>query len=368
MRYPVGVTLKILSIKLTKAPFNALGEIWKRIFPRREPSPQVEELRQLVHKSPLIIQIETTNICNAACAFCAYPQMKRPKGVMSMLLFKQIIEEYASLGGGPVSLTPVVGDVLLDPHFLERLELLSACTLVSQVSFTTNGIAFHRYSDDDILRVLELADYIQFSIGGLDAHTYQALYGVDRLDQVKNAMERILSLKPRAFNPANILFAFRTNDWKFEFRYRKLLNQYRCQGAYISHIWTYANYAGLLHSDNGQALQVSQASSQKYQSCIFAAVHMAIGWNGHITACGCTDFEVNELRIGKMGESHLSQVWAGEKRKRILTSFATGKPFRICRDCSAYKPDDAIFSSSMCRGIKLHGPLPAKYFEEFWGG
>jgi radical SAM protein with 4Fe4S-binding SPASM domain len=294
--------------------------------------------------------------------------MKRKKGVMSRPLFKQILEEYAQMGGGPVSLTPLVGDALLDPHLLERLHMLEACDQISQISFTTNAIALERFSDAEVRQILSTIDCIQVSVGGLDADTYRTLYGVDRYLQVKNELDRLLTLKNEIKDPPQINLAFRTNDWLFELRYRKQLAQYRCRGAFVSHIWTYANYAGLVQNDKSLNMEVIDGGMEKRLTCIYAAIHMAIGWDGRITACGCADFEGRALRIGQVGEESLSQVWSGERRKGILDAFETGKLFQICRDCSAYQSDSTLFAKSFCSDIAPHRPLPPEFFQQFWGG
>ena len=47
---------------------------------------------------PEIVQIESTNICNAKCVFCPRDDMHRRQGVMSVELFKKIVDECAELG------------------------------------------------------------------------------------------------------------------------------------------------------------------------------------------------------------------------------------------------------------------------------
>jgi len=366
--FPAGTILKVLLVEFVKSPTHTLAEIGRRLLPQGDMSSQVLQMREITHETPLILQIETTNVCNSACVFCAYPKMERKKGVMSLPMFEQVVNEYASMGGGPVSLTPLVGDALVDPHLLERLRILDQCPQISQISLTTNAIAFTRYSDEEVHRILKVIDCIQVSIGGLDAATYKMLYGVNRFDKVESAMERLLIVRNEVADPPYINFAFRTNDWRFELRYRQQLKEYRRRGAFVSHIWNYANYAGLVRNDNRLKLKVIDGSMEKRLTCIYPAVHMAIGWDGRITACGCADFEGTALKIGKVGEDSLSQVWSGKKRKAILNSFAKGKLLKICRDCSAYQADAAIFSRSFCRGIAPHRPLPPEYFQQFWGG
>ena len=47
---------------------------------------------------PEIVQIESTNICNAKCVFCPRDEMHRRQGVMAMDLFRKIVDECAQLG------------------------------------------------------------------------------------------------------------------------------------------------------------------------------------------------------------------------------------------------------------------------------
>src|SRR5690606_17167897 len=47
---------------------------------------------------PEIVQIESTNICNAKCVFCPRDEMHRKQGIMSFELFTKIVDECAELG------------------------------------------------------------------------------------------------------------------------------------------------------------------------------------------------------------------------------------------------------------------------------
>ena len=359
--------LKIFLPGFIQSPWKTLGNTVVNILPAKQNDNQKKKLQKLTREAPVILQIETTNMCNAACVFCAYSAMKRPKGIMSMPLFKKIINDYEEMGGGPVSLTPVVGDALLDPHLLERLHILNATPLINQTTMTTNAIALNRYSDDDVRFLLSSVDCIQVSIGGLDATTYRTLYGVDQLPQVLIAMNRLLTLNKEITNPTNITFAFRTTDWKFEIRFKKQLDQYRQRGAFISHIWTYANYSGIIEGDKERKLQVLEASSQKTECCVYACVHMAVCWDGGVTACGCADFEGKSLRIGEVSKHSLGELWCGAKRGRILDSFPKGRLIPICRHCAAYQPD-SIFAQPFFKNVIPREPLPLDYLRQFWGG
>src|SRR3954454_11939459 len=47
---------------------------------------------------PDIVQIESTNLCNAKCVFCPRDDMHRQQGVMDMALFRKIVDECVTLG------------------------------------------------------------------------------------------------------------------------------------------------------------------------------------------------------------------------------------------------------------------------------
>ena len=51
------------------------------------------ESRQRLHEFPPQVVIETTAACNLACSHCGHASMTRPKGHMSMPLFRRIVDE-----------------------------------------------------------------------------------------------------------------------------------------------------------------------------------------------------------------------------------------------------------------------------------
>lgn len=355
----VSFTSSFLETPLHTLACTARKYLYKLWYP-----PRVDQLRRLVGKKPLILQIETINVCNAACIFCAYPGMKRAKGVMDMALFDKIVKDYVAIGGGAVSFTPVVGDALLDPHLIERLELLGGFPTVDQVTLTTNGIALDRYSDGEVRYLLKAVFCIQISIGGLDRTTYSSQYGVDCFFETRQAMNRLIELRKDVENPSHLIFAFRTDDWKFTRRFRKELSSYRRQGVYISHIWSYDNYSGAVNKDAQPQLTIKENHASKRQTCVYPSIHMAVCWDGRITACGCVDFEGDKLLIGHAGDNSLEEVWSGRRHTGILNSFAKGALAPICRECSLYTPD-SIFAQPYFKEVR---PLPLQFFQEFWGG
>jgi len=354
-------SLKILLQAFRQAPVSTVSGTVRSLALRVWVPGRVTRLREMVSERPIILQVETTNACNAACQFCAYPGMKRQKGVMDLPLFEKVMGDYVAMGGGALTLTPIVGDPLLDPHLLERLDILERYPEINQVTLTTNAIGLERYSDDQVRRLLSSLYCMQLSIGGMDSETYRTMYGVDRFPQVRQAMERLIDLAQGLERPAHITFAFRTNDPAFERRFHEQLEGYRCRGVHISHIWTYANYSGAVSGDEKINLVVARNKGEKRIACVTPSMCVGVCWDGRVTACSCADFNADKLLIGDARQESLAQLWKGERRAEILASFPRGALRPICRGCSAYTPD-TFFAYPCFKGVEPGKEIPLDFY------
>jgi hypothetical protein len=92
---------------------------------------------------------------------------------MSMDIFEKTIGDYADMGGGYVSLTPLVGDVLLDRLLPKRIALLVKAPSVSGVGFTTNVAMAHRFDDKELAAIISPLQRVSISVYGLDQTEYQ---------------------------------------------------------------------------------------------------------------------------------------------------------------------------------------------------
>src|ERR1022692_4171980 len=101
---------------------------------------------------PFELHLELTNLCNADCVFCPYQFQERQVQFMSDEVFHKAVNDYAAIGGGSVGLTPIVGDALIDPKFLERVRYLRAMPQVDRIWLTTNAILLDKFGVDEVLR------------------------------------------------------------------------------------------------------------------------------------------------------------------------------------------------------------------------
>jgi hypothetical protein len=328
---------------------------------------QVRRMLKLTAKRPLILIIQTTNVCNARCVFCCYGKMKIEPQVLSLELFEKVIREYSEMGGGAVSLTPVPGDVLLDPHLLRRYEIMGKYKNIDQISFTTNGIAFEKYSDEELKYILRSSFMVQISIGGLDREGYKSLYQVDQFENVLKAVTRLLEMKKAMKDDVHIHLAFRTGNPRFEEEHREQLDAYRRQGCLVSHLSSYGSFGGIVKSDEVKNVQIIDGSRLvKRDTCVFPILMPTVLANGMITNCGCVDVSGDYLGIGDARKDSLGECWRSQKRQTVLDSFPQGKLTEICRQCSLYRPS-AHLASPVYNNIRSYQNLPLEFYMLYGG-
>src|SRR3954465_10438834 len=94
---------------------------------------------------PEIVQIESTNICNAKCVFCPRDEMHRAQGVMSRELFRKVVDECAALGIAHVRMHNY-GEAFLDRYLTEKVRYakdkgIKEVGMISNGSLITEKIA-----------------------------------------------------------------------------------------------------------------------------------------------------------------------------------------------------------------------------------
>src|SRR5919112_6481882 len=76
--------------------------------------------RDRAPRLPEIVQIESTNMCNAKCVFCPRDEMHRRQGIMSVALYRKVVDECAELGITHVRMHNY-GEAFLDRDLVEKI-------------------------------------------------------------------------------------------------------------------------------------------------------------------------------------------------------------------------------------------------------
>jgi sulfatase maturation enzyme AslB (radical SAM superfamily) len=281
---------------------------------------------------PLMLTIETTNTCNFDCIFCAYGSTTRTKEVMSLDLFERALDQYVESGGGPLSLTPMVGDVFLDRFLPKRLELIRKRPSISKVSFTTNASLFQLFSDQDLKSILGNVDRVFISIYGCDAEEHRMITKRDKFTQVVGNIQRAFTLVD--------------GDDKIRFGFRLLKNSTRERlsrwivdtfGRLVIFNWTtqYINWLGGVDTSRAlpfDAIWIKETVTDA--KCVLPLVACHIFTNGDVSFCPCDNYNgVEEFNLGNIRTSHLLSLCNSDKARSLWLKLPG-----TCQTCTQHRP------------------------------
>ncbi|MBI3552231.1 MAG: radical SAM protein [Elusimicrobia bacterium] len=287
---------------------------------------------------PHSLYIEGTNICNAECVFCAYPEMQRPKKVMPMELFKSVIDQYAAMGGTEVDLTPIVGDPFVDGKIFERLDYLASKPELRRFHFFTNAIGMKPELSQKLLKYgAKLRVYISF--GGFDRQTYLKVFGVDKFDAAAPNIKAAIEAKRASGSTLGLQINLRTprdNNkgelWDYFLAAKK--------DGVIEMTWmgAFDSWAGhIKERELTDAGLVARPMPVKKGPCHWPLTGPVVLADGRVNACAARDVEAT-LIIGDLGKQSLSEILSGPALRELLDRQARGDHPDVCRRCTYYDP------------------------------
>lgn len=293
---------------------------------------RLEELRRI----PRGLHVEGTNICNAKCVFCAYPQMERRKQTMSMEDFRRVVDQYLEMGGRSVSLTPIVGDPFVDKHFFERLELLDAEPRVQAISFYTNAILM---TPEKIERMLDRADklHVHVSWGGFDAATWNEIMGVSKFEAARDNVLAFLEIKERRGSAVPFTLALRCPDSACTGELWERLRAAEERGLVeIAGMPDYDSWAGKVSPAALEGVGLApRTMPYKRGACELLFTKPVVLANGDVNACACRDVEA-ELVVGNVHETPLGEIWAGDGVDALIERHERGDYPDVCKRCTYF--------------------------------
>lgn len=291
--------------------------------------------------------IETTNICNANCTFCAYQYQERPTGVMAMDLYRRIIDQYCEIGGGGMGLTPTVGDPLVDPHIVERIRYARAKPEIANIDMNSNMIRLARFSPEALIDAGLTT--LEVSTTGFDAEMYQRVYRSKMHDKVYKAIVAFARANNARGRPVNFRSAMRVDRPRDEVqsmeRHKVIEDLVGPENIGINYFFD--NWAGKIKAEDltgtmalrGDGLR-NRIRLNLRRPRISACTEMYSGpmvyWDGRVGACACRDVNASELIIGNVNERPLADIWFGAEVQKLRDEFLTSKVPNICRGCTHY--------------------------------
>jgi len=273
---------------------------------------------------PDIVQIESTNLCNAKCVFCPRDEMHRRQGVMDFELYRKVVDECAALGITHVRVHNY-GEPFLDKTLVEKVRYAKSKG-IAEVGMISNGSLI----TEELARGMIDAglDAINISVDASGKEVFEATRLHLKYDDVIQNVRTLARLRNESgrTHPKLILSFVRQNNSAEEASFIKEWSQV----ADKIHITDLHNWAGTLN-----------AKSDVQFPCYRLWLTFTVLWDGRVSMC-CADFDGRHV-FGDLKSQTIAEVWNlplyRAARRQHLES---GGP-EICRSCDLPKKDSPLW-------------------------
>ena len=287
------------------------------------------------------LSIETTNLCDAKCVFCANSITQRPRIHLDMSVFKKVVQEFVALGGINIDFNATIGEPLLDPNLLERARYAKQFSQFASLGFVTNLQWLHKFDIDEFFAAGFTWLGISTVLSGREK--YREFFGVDRyLESLKNIL-LLMEKNNQQKNKIILRFSLKPTNEPLgavinhpDFKLVSSLVDYDLVQAVRNDGFFCDDWIGAVKLPS--YLKRRPLYPRLWRPCRVLYSGLIVFSNGNIGACPCRDFEANsELILGNAKEMNLKDAWEGEKIKRIRLEWRRrNKIPEICKHCAHY--------------------------------
>ena len=294
------------------------------------------------YEPPLVphLSLETTNVCNSDCVFCANSVMKRKKGPMKMEHFTRAVDDFAALGGTQMDFNVTIGDPLLDPYLLERARYVRRYPQITGLGFVTTLQWLHRFELGDFFDAGFTWLSISTTLSGRES--YREFFRVDKYDQMLRNLFVLIAENKQRSNAISINIDIKPTDEPIQrvldhpdFRKvsaesgRDLAKQVRERGFFVD------DWQGAVTLP--KYLKLRPLYPRAYSPCRMLYKGLTVYSNGKVGACQCRDFEASsDLILGATGDS-LEHLWNGPHLRTLRRDWREKNEIpAICQTCRYY--------------------------------
>ncbi|MFN7923656.1 MAG: radical SAM/SPASM domain-containing protein [Bryobacteraceae bacterium] len=275
---------------------------------------------------PKVIIFEIVGGCNLRCIMCPHSQLTRPKGLMSLDLYKRLIDEIASHDRFQTEVwATIMGEVFVHGHAVfDYLDYAKQAGL-QKIYLNSNMVRF----EESMLDRLERCGLNKLTVG-IDAatrETYDKIRVGGDFDRVEHNIRFLLDAKRQGRLPElELVLQFIVQDFN-EHEEEAFKAKWMGQGA------TLKIRPRLGWGTGVPAPNLCLPDEVRTMPCPWLMRTMSIHWTGHVAQC---DAEWNgERYVGDLNRQTIEEVWLGEllgKRQRHLNLDFSQEPCRDCKD------------------------------------
>ena len=277
---------------------------------------------------PEIVQIESTNICNAKCVFCPRDDMSRRQGIMTFDLFRKIVDECVELGITHVRVHNY-GEPFIDRKLVDKVRYAKQKG-IQEVGMISNGSLI----TEDVARGMIDAglDAINISVDASGKEVFESTRLGLKYDKVIANIERLVRIRAESGKrrPKLILSFVRQNNSADE---QAFIEHWRAIADKI-HITDLHNWAGTLNRE-----------SDVNYPCYRPWLTFTVLWDGRVSLC-CADFDGRTI-LGDLNTSTIREIWNAEPYVQARRSHLESGGPAICQSCDLPRKDSPLWITKL---------------------
>jgi radical SAM protein with 4Fe4S-binding SPASM domain len=286
---------------------------------------------------PFELHLELTNLCNADCVFCPYQFQQRKPEFMSDRVLEKALADFVKIGGGSIGLTPIVGDALIDPRFVERVKRLRAEPSIDRIWLTTNAILLDKHGIQEVLD--SGITHMNISTAGFDEAMYVRVFRNKSYRRMRENVLELLRLNAQRSHPIPIAIALRPDRPLEEVMEHPDFQEILAYHPGLDFTWAYTSANGRITRDALPPIMKLRSVRRRKESCVNLWNGPIVLPDGTVMACSCVAAmdAAADLGIGNILESSLLEIWHSQKLKDLRDGFGTKALNRTCAGCDMYR-------------------------------
>lgn len=277
---------------------------------------------------PDIVQIESTNLCNAKCVFCPRDEMLRPQGIMDMPLFQKVANEVAALGIGHLRMHNY-GEAFMDRQLVDKVRYAKQLG-IREVGLISNGSLITEHAARGMVEAG--LDAINISVDAAGKDVFESTRLGLNYDKVIANVERLIRIRDEhgKRRPKLILSFVRQDNSKEE---QAFIDHWRRRADKI-HITDLHNWGGTLNQE-----------SDVNFPCYRPWLTFTVLWDGRVSLC-CADFDGKEI-LGDLRSSTIKDIWNGPAYRHARRAHLDHGGPAVCQSCDLPKKDSPLWVSRL---------------------
>jgi len=268
--------------------------------------------------------IEVSSLCNARCFFCPNRFMKRPKGIMSDMVFDAIVRKIRTEGIKPTffNLTGT-GEPLIDKNLFTKIKILKKEFPNSYIFFPTNLSLANKSIIDQI--VDSKLDLIVVSLNASDPVGYEKIMGLKYANTINN-LNQLIKIRNKKRSKLKIQINVAANKDNAD-SLRSFIKKWDERVDDISINWIHS-WGGVIEDESIR----KNISIYRYP-CKSLFNQVVIQSNGNIPLC-CIDYEGSYVNGNVLKDSILASFYSRNMEK-IRNKHLSGRvaDIKMCRNC-----------------------------------